>query len=145
MVCFAGLISDYKQQSTSRSLIASQLLTLHPLSSPHLYQVSNVRIRHDVFQPAVQFAGYMTFHAPLMRVVLVRRPGSRHWARYAFIVASDTLTFCSTSGEVTSQSLWSRYDRHFVGITSRYNVLSQMAKICRVIRNKIESVIYIPV
>ena len=59
MVCFAGLISDYKQQSTSRSLIASQLLTLHPLSSPHLYQVSNVRIRHDVFQLAVQFAGYM--------------------------------------------------------------------------------------
>ena len=26
----------------------------------------------------------------------------------------------STQGEVTSQSLWSRYDRHFVGIT-RYN------------------------
>ena len=29
----------------------------------------------------------------------------------------------STLGEVTLQSLWSRYDRHFVGIT-RYNALS---------------------
>ena len=28
-----------------------------------------------------------------------------------------------TQGEVTSRSLWSRYDRHFVGIT-RYNALS---------------------
>ena len=28
-----------------------------------------------------------------------------------------------TQGEVTSQSLWSRYDRHFVGITPR-NALS---------------------
>ena len=28
-----------------------------------------------------------------------------------------------TLGEVTSQNLWSRYDRHFVGIT-RYNALS---------------------
>ena len=28
-----------------------------------------------------------------------------------------------TQGEVTSQSLWSRYDRHFVGIT-RHNALS---------------------
>ena len=29
----------------------------------------------------------------------------------------------NTSGEVTSQSLWSRYDRHFLGIT-RHNALS---------------------
>ena len=29
----------------------------------------------------------------------------------------------NTQREVTSQSLWSRYDRHFVGIT-RYNALS---------------------
>jgi len=29
----------------------------------------------------------------------------------------------NTQGEVTSQSLWSRYDRHFVGIT-RHNALS---------------------
>jgi len=36
-------------------------------------------------------------------------------------------------GEVTSQSLCSRYDRHFVGIT-RYNSSSQMAKICRIIQ-----------
>jgi len=28
-----------------------------------------------------------------------------------------------TQGEVTSQSLWSRYDRHFVGIT-RHHALS---------------------
>ena len=28
-----------------------------------------------------------------------------------------------TLGEVTSQNLWSRYERHFVGIT-RYNALS---------------------
>jgi len=38
-----------------------------------------------------------------------------------------------TWGEVTSQSLCSRYDRHFVGIT-RYNSSSQMAKICRIIQ-----------
>jgi len=29
----------------------------------------------------------------------------------------------NTQGEVTSQSLWSRYDRHFVGVT-RHNALS---------------------
>jgi len=29
----------------------------------------------------------------------------------------------NTQGDVTSQNLWSRYDRHFVGVT-RYNVLS---------------------
>ena len=40
---------------------------------------------------------------------------------------------------MTSQSLWSRYDRHFVGIT-RYTVLSWIAKIYRVNSNKIESV-----
>ena len=33
------------------------------------------------------------------------------------------LTVGYTLGEVTSQSLWSRYDRHFVGIT-RHNALS---------------------
>ena len=31
--------------------------------------------------------------------------------------------FPYTQGEVTSQSVWSRYDRHFVGIT-RHNALS---------------------
>jgi len=41
-----------------------------------------------------------------------------------------------TSGEVTSQSLWSRYDRHFVG-TTRYNALSYMAKIYRVMQTKL--------
>ena len=30
---------------------------------------------------------------------------------------------CCVDGEVTSQTLWSRYDRHFVGIT-RHNALS---------------------
>jgi len=38
-----------------------------------------------------------------------------------------------TQGEVTSLSLWSRYHRHFVGITRR-NALSKMA--CRVIQIK---------
>ena len=37
---------------------------------------------------------------------------------------------------MTSQSLWSRYDRHFLGIT-RYTALSQMAKIYRVIQTKL--------
>ena len=37
------------------------------------------------------------------------------------------------SDDVTSQSLWSRYDRHFVGIT-RHDSLSEMAKIYRVIQ-----------
>jgi len=32
-------------------------------------------------------------------------------------------TDMNTSGEVTSQSLWSQYDRHFVGIR-RHSVLS---------------------
>jgi len=40
-----------------------------------------------------------------------------------------------TQGEVTSQSLRSRHDRHFVGIT-RHNALSYMAKIYRVIPMK---------
>jgi len=39
-------------------------------------------------------------------------------------------------GEVTSQSLWSRHDRHFVGVT-RYNALSSMARIYRVIQIKL--------
>ena len=36
-------------------------------------------------------------------------------------------------GEVTSQNLWSRYDRHFVGIT-RHNVWNERVKIYHVIR-----------
>ena len=40
-----------------------------------------------------------------------------------------------TLGEVTSQRLWSRYDRHFVD-TIRYDALSQMAKIYHVIQIK---------
>jgi len=43
-------------------------------------------------------------------------------------------------GEVTSQSLWSRYDCHFVGIT-RYNALSSMAKIYRVIQIKLNQLV----
>ena len=39
-------------------------------------------------------------------------------------------------GDVTSQSLWSRDDRYFVGIT-RYNALRYMAKIDHVIRIKL--------
>ena len=38
-----------------------------------------------------------------------------------------------TQGEVMSQSLWSRYDRHFVGITL-HNASTYMAKIYRVIQ-----------
>ena len=38
--------------------------------------------------------------------------------------------------EVTPQSPWSRYDRHFVSIT-RYNALSQTAKYYRVIQIKL--------
>jgi len=50
---------------------------------------------------------------------------------------SDTIRYdtrCCTYmyGEVTSQSLWSRHDRHFVGITW-HNMWSQGAKIYRVI------------
>ena len=45
-----------------------------------------------------------------------------------------------TQDEVTSQGLWSRYDRHFVGIT-RYNALSQMAKIYRVIQIKLNQLV----
>ena len=41
-----------------------------------------------------------------------------------------------TWSEVTSQSPWSRYDRHCVGIT-RHNALSEMAKIYRVIQAKL--------
>jgi len=43
---------------------------------------------------------------------------------------------CIQQGEVTSQNLWSRWDRHFVGVTRR-NTLSEMAKICRVIQIKL--------
>jgi len=41
--------------------------------------------------------------------------------RYTRGESVDTRKY--TQGEVTSQSLWSRYDRHFVGIT-RHNALS---------------------
>ena len=43
-------------------------------------------------------------------------------------------------GEVTSQSLWSRYDRQFVGIT-RHNALGSMAKIYRVIQIKLKHLV----
>jgi len=43
-------------------------------------------------------------------------------------------------GEVTSQSLWSRYEPHFVGITRR-NASSQMAKIYRVIQIKLNRLV----
>ena len=43
--------------------------------------------------------------------------------------------FLYTQGEVMSQSLWSRYDRHFLDIgLTRYNALSKMAKIYHVIQ-----------
>ena len=41
-------------------------------------------------------------------------------------------------GEVTSQNLWSRYDRHFVSIT---RALSHTAKICRVIQIKLNQLV----
>ena len=44
-----------------------------------------------------------------------------------------------TEGEVTSQSLWSRYDRHFVGIT-RYKCVELNGKDLLYYSNKIESV-----
>jgi len=47
------------------------------------------------------------------------------------------LRLANTYGEVTSQSLWSRYDRHFVGIT-RYTALRGEDSSCY--WNKIESV-----
>ena len=40
-----------------------------------------------------------------------------------YLPTKTTHRFTSTQGEVTSQSLWSRYDHHFVDIT-RYNALS---------------------
>jgi len=46
----------------------------------------------------------------------------------------------NTQGEVTSQSLWLQYDRHFVGIT-RYNAFSLMAKIYRVIQIKLNQLV----
>ena len=45
-----------------------------------------------------------------------------------------------TQGEMTSQSVWSRYERHFVGIT-RHNALSKMAKIWRVIQIKLNQLV----
>jgi len=42
---------------------------------------------------------------------------------------------------VTSQNLWSRYDRHFVSITRRV-VWSKNAKICGVIHIKLNQLVY---
>ena len=63
----------------------------------------------------------------------------RPTARCLFLQVPEIIFFCArqrptiryTKGDVTSQSLWSRYDRRFVGIT-RYSSLSQTAKIYRV-------------
>jgi len=41
---------------------------------------------------------------------------------------------------VTPQSLWSRYERHLVGII-RYNALNKMAKIYRVIQIKLNQLV----
>jgi len=41
---------------------------------------------------------------------------------------------------VTSQSLWSRYDRHFVGVT-RLSALTEMEKIYRVIQIKLNQLV----
>ena len=43
--------------------------------------------------------------------------------QYAQMQAAEQIRLLYTQGEVTSQSPWSRYDRHFVGIT-RHNALS---------------------
>jgi len=56
------------------------------------------------------------------------------WRRYRKTKTNQSTLY--TLGEVTSQSLWSRYDRHFVG-TTRYNALSYMAKIYRVMQTKL--------
>jgi len=45
-----------------------------------------------------------------------------------------------TQGKMTSHSLWSQYDRNFVGIT-RHNALSLMAKIYRVIQIKLNQLV----
>jgi len=42
---------------------------------------------------------------------------------------------------VTSQNLWSRYDRHFVG-TTRHNVRNYAAKIYRVVQTLTGSVYF---
>jgi len=47
----------------------------------------------------------------------------------------------NTQGEVTSQNLWSRYDRHVVGITW-HGVWSQKPKIYGVIRIKLNQLVY---
>jgi len=56
------------------------------------------------------------------RVVTLGKSSTRSWCAFDFV---SRFLFISlyTQGEVTSQSLWSRYDRYFVGIT-RYNALS---------------------
>jgi len=41
---------------------------------------------------------------------------------------------------VMSQSLWSQYDRHFVGIT-RYNALTKTANIYSVIKIKLKPLV----
>jgi len=48
---------------------------------------------------------------------------NRTRTRQRCVAYALALTTRYTLGEVTSQSLWSRYDRHFVGIT-RYSALS---------------------
>ena len=45
-----------------------------------------------------------------------------------------------TQGEMTSQRLWSRYDRHSVGLT-RCNAFRYMAKIYRVIQIKLNPLV----
>ena len=63
------------------------------------------------------------------------------WVIFNFVLKdSGVKMHLYTQGEVTSQSLWSRYDRHFVGIT-RYNASSYMAKICRVIQLKLNQLL----
>jgi len=57
-----------------------------------------------------------------------------------YTIDRDTVVERHNYGEVMSQSLWSRYDRHFVGITL-YNALSSIAKIYRVIQIKLDQLI----
>ena len=54
---------------------------------------------------------------------------------------STTASFSdNTQGKMTSQNLWSRYDRHFVGITW-HNVWNWWPKICHTIQTKFNQLV----
>ena len=109
----------------------------------HLINIT--RIHTYSITPFAMTLNDLEGHSAVARLTSgIRRTYMQHFARFncpsesaELLVSTAPILWTQAqcgikAGEVTSQNLWPRYDRHFVGITW-HNVWSSAAKIYRVI------------